>query len=287
MKKNNIILLSFLFLSISLFSQVNLNYTKDNNKNLYIAQKKTVIDESILNIQYRMFYVKDTKNPDMKKSYYMELQIGKQISKFSDYQRLKIDSLEEVFMKQKLDEIQVVNNVLSLGRGTSSLNIFKNYPINKITITDRVPVSGNFKYFEDKTKPIWKMERGSTDVCGYTCQKASTTFRGRKYTAWYAPKIPYSDGPWKFWGLPGLILKIADDKNEYSFECVVIEKPKKTESIYIKDIDYYNTTRVKFNEAVRKFYNNPGPMFENKGIKVDGKPIGNKSLPYNPIELGE
>ena len=141
MKKNNIILLTFLLLSISLFSQVNLNYSKDKDKNLYIAQKKTVIDESILNIQYRMFYVKDTKNPDMRKSYYMELQIGKQISKFSDYQRLKIDSLEDVFMKQKLDEIQVVNNVLSLGRGTSNLNIFKNYPINKLTITDRVPLT--------------------------------------------------------------------------------------------------------------------------------------------------
>lgn len=287
MKKNNIILLFSLFLPISLFAQVNINNGKDNNKDLYIAEKKIVIDEAILNIQYRMFYVKDTKNPDMKKSYYMELQIGKRISKFSDYQRLKIDSLEDVYVKQKLDEIQVVNNLSSLGRGTSSLNIFKNYPINKITVTDRVPVSGNFKYVEDKTKQIWKMEQGSTTICGFNCQKASTTFRGRKYTAWYAPKIPYSDGPWKFWGLPGLILKIDDDKNEYSFECVVIEKPKNSESIYIKDIDYYNTTRVKFNEAVKNFYNNPGPIFENKGIKVNNKPIGNKSLPYNPIELSE
>jgi GLPGLI family protein len=287
MKKNHTILLSLMLVSGSLFSQINLNNSKNNERNLYIAPKKSVIDECILSVQYRMFYINDIKNPENKKSYFMELQIGERVSKFSDYQRLKIDSLEEDFMKRKLDESQVANRILPLGRGTSNLNIFKNYPANKITVTDRVPVSGNFKYTEEKIKPVWRLEQGNQAVCGYVCNKATTTFRGRKYIAWYSAKIPYSDGPWKFWGLPGLILKISDDKNEFCFECVAIEKPKKAENIYMKDIDYYNTTREKFNALLKNFYQNPGTIFENKGIKVDGKPIGNKSLPFNPIELSE
>ena len=31
-------------------------------------------------------------------------------------------------------------------------------------------------------------------------------------TAWYTPQIPVSQGPGEFWGLPGLILEINDDK---------------------------------------------------------------------------
>ncbi|MFV0472599.1 MAG: GLPGLI family protein [Paludibacteraceae bacterium] len=281
-------MLSLLFLSVSLYSQtIGLESADENDTNLFIADKKRVIDECVLNIQYRMFYVKDVKNPDKRKSYYMELQIGKQISKFSDYQRLKIDSLEEVYMEQKLDGIQAINKISPLGFGTSPLNIFKNYPAEKITVTDIVPLSENFKYTEPKIKPIWKIWQENRTICGYVCKKATTTYRGRHYTAWYTPKIPYSDGPWKFWGLPGLILKVSDDKNEYIFECATIKKPKKNEVIYIKDIDYYSTTRERFNRAVKDFYQNPGPMFESKGVTVDGKPITIKSLPYNPIELSE
>ena len=286
--KKYIIALSCLFLvEMPMISQVISINNLDGKKSVNVAEKKIVVDTCILRVQYRMFYVKDIKNPDKRKNYFMLLQIGKHISKFSDFFRLKADSLDEAYAKQKMDEIEAANKLLPVLTGTSPKNVFKNYPKNKITVTDMVPLRGNFKYVEEKTKPVWKMEQGNSTICGYSCQKATTTFRGRKYTAWYTSKISYSDGPWKFWGLPGLILKVTDDNNEYSFECAAIEKPGRIESIYIKDLDYYSTTRVKFNEAEKNFYDNPGPMFENRGIKVDGKPIGNKSLPYNPIELGE
>lgn len=52
--------------------------------------------------------------------------------------------------------------------------------------------------------------------------------------------------------MPGLILKVADDKNDYSFECVAIEKGKKNEYIYIKDRDYFSTSREQFNITAKK-----------------------------------
>jgi len=286
--KKYIIALSCLFLiHLPMVSQVISIKNMDGKKNVNVAEKKMVVDTCILRVQYRISYVKDVKMPEKKRNYSTLLQIGRRISKFSDYFGLKADSLDEEFAKQKMDEIEVANKLLPILTGTSPTNVFKNYPKNKITVTDIVPMSGNFKYVEEKTKPVWKMEQGDSTICGYSCQKATTTFRGRNYTVWYTSKIPYSDGPWKFWGLPGLILKVTDDKNEYSFECVAIEKPGRIESIYIKDKDYFNTTREKFNAAQKNFYDNPGPMFENRGVKVDGKPIGNKSRPYNPIELSE
>lgn len=35
------------------------------------------------------------------------------------------------------------------------------------------------------------------------------------YTSWYAPEIALNKGPWKFNGLPGLILKVEDSKGDY------------------------------------------------------------------------
>ncbi len=48
---------------------------------------------------------------------------------------------------------------------------------------------------------------------GLDCYQAKGHFLGRNYTAYFAPKIKKSDGPFKFSGLPGLIIKIASEDN--------------------------------------------------------------------------
>lgn len=50
-------------------------------------------------------------------------------------------------------------------------------------------------------------------ISGFPVNKATTLFRGRQYTAWYTPDIPLPYGPWKFNGLPGLILEVYDEEN--------------------------------------------------------------------------
>jgi GLPGLI family protein len=59
----------------------------------------------------------------------------------------------------------------------------------------------------------------------YTCNKATLNFRGRNYIAWYTAKIPVSFGPFKFRGLPGLILEIYDVSNEYIWTATKITYP--------------------------------------------------------------
>lgn len=63
------------------------------------------------------------------------------------------------------------------------------------------------------------------DILGYTCKKAKTNFRGRNYEALYTTEIAINNGPWKFGGLPGMILKITSESNDevYKMECVGIE----------------------------------------------------------------
>ena len=70
----------------------------------------------------------------------------------------------------------------------------------------------------------WQLLDGDSIVCGYPCHKAVTTFRGRIWTVWYTLDLPYSDGPWKFCGLPGLVLYAYDSEDKFRFNCIGIEK---------------------------------------------------------------
>ena len=44
---------------------------------------------------------------------------------------------------------------------------------------------------------------------------AKTTFKGRNYFAWYSIEIPINSGPYKFNGLPGLVVELFDSKKHY------------------------------------------------------------------------
>lgn len=70
----------------------------------------------------------------------------------------------------------------------------------------------------------WQLQDGDSIVCSYPCHKAVTTFRGRTWTVWYTLDLPYSDGPWKFCGLPGLVLYAYDSEDKFRFNCIGIEK---------------------------------------------------------------
>ncbi len=63
----------------------------------------------------------------------------------------------------------------------------------------------------------WKLTTQKKIILGYECQQATGHFRGRMYHAWFTTKIPVSTGPYKFTGLPGLILEIYDEEKEVSF----------------------------------------------------------------------
>jgi GLPGLI family protein len=60
--------------------------------------------------------------------------------------------------------------------------------------------------------------------------KAELDFEGD--IAWFAEKIPFNDGPYKFKGLPGLILEIEDSKENHIFLLQKIEKRISQNNIY-------------------------------------------------------
>ncbi|MDY0088827.1 MAG: GLPGLI family protein [Flavobacteriaceae bacterium] len=81
------------------------------------------------------------------------------------------------------------------------------------------------KYFVTDSTDIfeWELTQDTLSVLGLKCQKANVSFRGRDYHAYFTTEIMISDGPWKFNGLPGLILKIVSLDEAYEFEAVGID----------------------------------------------------------------
>ena len=99
---------------------------------------------------------------------------------------------------------------------------------NNIQINDFCQTSAGYKkyYFEDSSEKVaWKLSEETKIVAGFLCQKATGWFRGRTWEVWFTSKIPISAGPWKLYGLPGLILEARDSSNLYLYEADIVISP--------------------------------------------------------------
>lgn len=91
-------------------------------------------------------------------------------------------------------------------------------------------VAKPFIYEETLPTIKWKLFNENKVIGKFKCQKATTTFRGRNYVAWFTTEIPISMGPWKLNGLPGLILEAYDDTLQIQFAFESISMPENVDS---------------------------------------------------------
>lgn len=108
----------------------------------------------------------------------------------------------------------------------------------------------------------WKLIKQDTIMNGYVCKKATVNYAGRDWSAWYNPDIPITVGPYKFHGLPGLVMMLKDSENVFSFIVSEVKRgdfpfDSKTENFFIKkndrkfeyiDKDEFYKIRKKFSE---------------------------------------
>ncbi len=271
-----------LFVVASFFSHSNaqqVNFGIDGVKPMGSPMEK-ILDVSHSAYLYR-HDIYDTVLEKEKTNYEL-LQIGNKWSKYGGYNDYRSDSI-----RYKNPSI-TVTQYFEWTKKNRELNsfCFKNIVVHNLVVRDRV-LSNNYIYEEPFPQFDWKLSNETTTILGHKCQKATTTFRGRRWIVWYADDIPISDGPWKFCGLPGLVLRATDSKGEHKYEAVAIRKM--SEDFGYSDRRYVKTTREKFNKAKLDYNNEAWKMFtgELTPRNADGTPIEipHRKLFFNPEEL--
>jgi GLPGLI family protein len=125
-----------------------------------------------------------------------------------------------------LDESEVVNFSIS-GKDSIGQCVFKDFSKQEIVFRDFV-FSNNentpFIVVDEFPDFSWEITNIKETVNNIKCIKATTSFRGRSYDAWYAVDIPINNGPWKFHGLPGLIIKVVSLDNKIQFAVTSIKQ---------------------------------------------------------------
>lgn len=245
------------------------------------SPKYNVIDfgTSNINVYFKVTFSPDPLVIERKREAICVLQIGDHISKFVDDKLLKKDSLVYKMSLQPEINNQDLNEFLKIRENWEST-------VLKLSIKDSVIVQtyirSLYEYGEIQPKFNWKLEADSKKILGYNCKKATMSFRGRTYIAWYAQSLPNSEGPYIFKGLPGLILEISDNQNNFLFTAIGInEKPSMI--YWHNEKNIFKIDRSKFKTVEKSYYDNPG-FFHGRAYNEDGTIIKSKPLPYNPIE---
>lgn len=179
--------------------------------------------------------------------------------------------------------------------------VYKNLPEKEVLVKEEV-ADKEYVYQETQVPFDWHITSENSEYSGYTVQKATTSFAGRDYEAWFTMEIPIPDGPYVFAGLPGLIVELYDTEKHYHFTLLSIEKlesPKDWKLGKVKEVskEKYREVRAKDLENRNKsnpFLNlDPDSKVEIRG--ADGREISQaeyirnrkkiRESKNNPIEL--
>lgn len=127
---------------------------------------------------------------------------------------------------------------------------------------------------ESKENQNWKLSTDKKKVKEMTLQKATANWGGRNWTAWFSTEIPFQEGPYKFHGLPGLIVELYDDRNDYHFSLVKsqnINGTMKNQFIEMSKAMSVHVTREKYNATKLKYYQAPINFLRNQIGEGNGK----------------
>ncbi|MEG0518583.1 MAG: GLPGLI family protein [Bacteroidales bacterium] len=270
-------------------------------KNFRNPSDKLLADTCIYSISYRYKYY---EREDKKIPYFDHcmLDIGNRIS---SYYSLYTDQMDSIMYNNRkrgsmgIDPRTELNKKYKLNSTEKGIydDYYKNFP-NKGELTVSTGIMST-EYIYNEPSPVmnWKITGGTDSIIlGYPCNKADLLFRGRSYVAWFTPQIPINNGPWKFQGLPGLILKVTESNGYFEWEITEIQNtPKKPIYVYAHNgVKHKKCTRLELLKILRLLWQDPIAFQISTGMKshirkngeyVPAKP-GDKQYPPVPaIEL--
>ncbi len=190
----------------------------------------------------------------------MNLIISRNKSLFLSKGVLLGDSLNKINSQEKK-----IKAIKKISKSKIKSRIYKYKDLNKITFTGRV-VKDNYIYTEKLNLFKWHLLDSTKTIGGYECNQAKASYGGRTYIAWYSKAIPISEGPYKFNGLPGLIIKIQDVKKQITYQMTALKNIPYIDMEQPKD--YIEVSKCQFLKLRKEKYGNIRASIKQAGIHI-------------------
>ena len=94
------------------------------------------------------------------------------------------------------------------GRPQVKLMKYYHQPEKKVKVHQTEFMTRLFREESEMEKLKWRMGAATKEILGYNCMQAEAEVDGQRILAWFAPDIPVSAGPERYYGLPGLMLEV-------------------------------------------------------------------------------
>ncbi len=255
-----------------------LNFLISQNVNAQINNSDGFID-------YEFTHFFDTTNSSKVHKETLRLYYNQKSAVYKSLSRTIFDST----MKSNIEKSALDNKLTNLNLGqlpTGSIEQFFTLNQKMQTLTFRKFLKVNYLTV-DSTIINWTLHSDTLKILGYRCQKATATFKGRSYIAWFSMEIPYSIGPWKLKGLPGSILKADDSKGHVSFQAKGINTYNSVIDIKLPENPKYTTYKELMN-AIKAYRENPNATQTDGSISIEAKGssmLKKTTKANNPVEL--
>jgi GLPGLI family protein len=170
-------------------------------------------------VRYKFSHIRDTMAKDKPYTENMILFLGQSSSAYKSYDRKLQDALMKKQIEAQLAEQKGSGNVnikVTGSKPTTRVEYYQFAATNKLVRKENLITP----YLIEEKMPVinWKITADTATFGTLLCQKATGHFKGRDYTAWFCPDLPFHAGPWKLNGLPGLIVEAYDTNREVEFK---------------------------------------------------------------------
>jgi len=251
-------------------------------------EKFKQVDNSIYELQYTLKFKKNHKQKDYNVDDRI-VQIGNHVIK--DYSKIifYFDSLTTENDRKGMDSPTNPNMVFCY-------ELFNDLRQGNCCVKYRMPLNGGTLCYSMKLPLLdWTLIPDSTkEILGYACNMAKTNFAGRNYAAWYTVDIPLPYGPYKFYGLPGLVIKVEDLTHLYSWELKGIRNVERPIDLYTYEGEQKCSEQEAF-KTIERIEKNPIRFLEQMGRHMyiqgaDGRARPSTSITnipdqkYEPLE---
>lgn len=168
-----------------------------------------------LRVVYQIDFLPTLKSKEKEKELMaLDIRIAAKESVFQSLGGQQIDSINKEF--SALNGVNQHQPSFTPPKSSFASIVIKDFNKNEFWVQEKIQFK-NYKTPIDFPVEKWKLMEGEEQMFGYVCRRAQILFGGRTWIAYYTLEIPIPDGPYKFYGLPGLILSIKSSDGDYAF----------------------------------------------------------------------